>query len=81
MANAALVPPAGFDELPVDEQIDYVNFLWDRIESKRKFASTPPWLLQMLDERHAELEANPDTGQIWEDFEAELRAEFDNHSR
>jgi putative addiction module component (TIGR02574 family) len=81
MANAVMVPPAGFDELPVDEQIDYVNFLWARILDNRQHVLVPAWHLQMLNERMADLEANPDGGQSWEDFEAEVRAERASRGR
>jgi len=28
------MPPPGFDELPVDDKIDYVQLLWDRIAAR-----------------------------------------------
>lgn len=80
MANAMMVPPAGFDDLPVDEQIDYVNFLWDRIFAGKRDASLPDWQAKILDERLAAHRANPDA-QLWEEFETELRAELEHLRR
>lgn len=31
MSKKVPTPPPGFDDLPVDEQIDFVQSLWDRI--------------------------------------------------
>ena len=31
MSKIVPTPPPGFDDLPVDEQIDFVQSLWDRI--------------------------------------------------
>jgi hypothetical protein len=31
MGQPLTVPPPGFDDLPVEDQIDYVQALWDRI--------------------------------------------------
>jgi putative addiction module component (TIGR02574 family) len=77
MANAGMVPPAGFDDLPVDEQIDYVNFLWDRIFVRGKEEpSVPEWHMELLRERVAAHDANPDAGELWEDVYAELLDEF-----
>lgn len=69
-------PPAGFDELPVEEQIDYVQSLWDRIFSKAGEAPAPAWHRAVIDERLAEYEANPDAGRPWEQVEAELLARY-----
>lgn len=74
MAHALLSPPVGFDELPVDEQIDYVQGLWDRIAAREGQVPVPAWHRAILDERLAEHEAEPDAGRPWEEVEADLRA-------
>jgi putative addiction module component (TIGR02574 family) len=76
MANALLVPPAGFDDLPVDEQIDDVNFLWDRITDKSAERAFPEWQEKMLDERLAARAANPNAGEPWDHVYAELKADI-----
>lgn len=68
MANAQHVPHAGFDELPVEEQMDDL-----------KHVPVPTWHLELLEQRRAE--ASADDGQPWEEFEVELRAELASRRR
>lgn len=72
MANALRVPPPGFDELNIDEQIEYVQALWDRIAAKEDVVPVPDWHREILDERLADLDANPDAGRPWEEVKADL---------
>ena len=51
------IPPAGFDDLSVKEQIDYVQSLWDRIV-------TTFHGIEELRERLTDCEANPE--QPWQ---------------
>lgn len=73
MSYALQNPPAGFDDLPVDQQIDYVQTLWERIAAKEDQVSVPTWHREILDVRLAEYEADPDAGRPWEEVEADLR--------
>ena len=72
MGNALPLPPPGFDELKIDEQIEYVQALWDRIAAKEDLVPVPNWHREILDERLADLEANPDAGRPWEEVKADL---------
>jgi putative addiction module component (TIGR02574 family) len=72
MGNALPLPPPGFDELNINEQIEYVQALWDRIAAKEDRVPVPGWHREILDERLADLQANPDAGRPWEDVRAEL---------
>ena len=72
MANALPLPPPGFDELAVDDQIDYVQALWDRIAANVGAVPVPDWHHEVLAERLADLDANPDAGRPWEDVKADL---------
>ncbi len=72
MANALRVPPPGFDELNIDEQIEYVQALWDRIAAKEDAVPVPDWHREILDERLADLDANPDAGRPWEEVKGDL---------
>jgi putative addiction module component (TIGR02574 family) len=76
MSAATLTPPLGFDDLSVDQQIEYVQSLWDRIVLRSEDVPVPAWHRDELDARIADHEANPDAGQPWEDVERELRAEL-----
>jgi putative addiction module component (TIGR02574 family) len=73
MAQTLHDPPAGFDDLPVDQQIDYVQTLWDRIAAREDQIPVPAWHREILDVRLAEYEADPDAGRPWEQVEADLR--------
>ena len=75
MSRALAVPPPGFTDLPVEEQIDYVQALWDVIAAHPEEMPVPGWHREILDERLAEYAAHPDEGVPWEEFRAELQAE------
>ncbi len=75
MSRALAVPPAGFTDLPVEEQIDYVQALWDVIVAHPAEVPVPGWHREILDERLADYEVHPDEGVPWEEFRAELQAE------
>jgi putative addiction module component (TIGR02574 family) len=72
MGNALPLPPPGFDELNIDEQIEYVQALWDRIAAKEDRVPVPDWHREILDERLADLQANPNASRPWEEVRAEL---------
>ncbi|MEP7119475.1 MAG: hypothetical protein ABJE95_00975 [Byssovorax sp.] len=42
MRAASQTPPPGFDDLTVDEQIDHVQALWERISAR---ADEVPWCI------------------------------------
>lgn len=75
MAHALAVPPPGFEALSVEEQIDYVQALWDAIAAKPDRIPIPDWHREILEERLADFESDPEEGVLWEDFRAELLAE------
>jgi putative addiction module component (TIGR02574 family) len=66
-------PPADFDDLPIEQQIGYVQTLWDRIATREDQVPVPAWHREVLDARLAEHEADPAGGQPWEQVEADLR--------
>ena len=72
MGNALPLPPPGFDDLNIDEQIEYVQALWDRIAAKEDQVPVPNWHREILDERLADLQSNPDAGRPWEEVKADL---------
>jgi putative addiction module component (TIGR02574 family) len=75
------LPPPGFDELPVEDKIAYVQALWDRIAAREEDVPVPEWHREILRERIAAFEANPDEGRPWEDVEADLLARLDDERR
>jgi putative addiction module component (TIGR02574 family) len=76
MTNRFPLPPPGFDDLPVEQQIDYVQLLWDRITAQLDRVPVPEWHRQVLDERLAAHEANPEPTTPWEEVRDEMRSKL-----
>lgn len=72
MPGALPLPPPGFDDLSVDEQLDYVNSLWDRIVSHPEHLSVPDWHWKIIEERLAAHEANPEAALTFEEVREDL---------
>jgi putative addiction module component (TIGR02574 family) len=73
MSNPVPLPPQGFDDLPVEEQIEYVQSLWDRIAATPGQVPVPEWHHEILDERLKDYEANPTAGESWDVARERLR--------
>ena len=67
------MPPPGFDALTVEEQIDYVQSLWDHIAAHPDQVPVPDWHKEILAERLAAYRTNPSEGKTWEEFEEKIR--------
>ncbi len=76
MADKIPNPPPGFDELTVEEKLDYVQSLRDRIAAKPEAVPVPDWHLQVIEERMNENQANSRAGRSWDQFREELRAKL-----
>jgi putative addiction module component (TIGR02574 family) len=61
-------------ELPADEKMELAQILWESVEpeDETRFLSIPDWQRQILDERLADIDRNPDDEQTWEEVKAEL---------
>ena len=64
--------------MSVEEKIDYVQSLWDRIAASPDTIPVPDWHREILDERLKDLEANPQAGDSWEAVQERLRKKFDS---
>lgn len=73
MPNSVPLPPPGFDDLSVDEQIAYVQSLWDRIAATPEQVPVPEWHREIVDERLKDYEANPNAGASWDTVRDQLR--------
>ena len=65
MSKSVKVPPPGFDDLTVDEQIDYVQELWDRIAAHPEDVPVPDWHKKLIDERLREHRDDPSDVRSW----------------
>ena len=68
----------GFDELSVDEDIEYLHSLWDRIAATPETIPVPDRHREILDERLKDLEANDGSGDSWDAARERLRKKFDS---
>ena len=73
-------PPPGFDDLSVDEQIDYVQSLWDRIAATPDQVPVPEWHLRIIRERLEAYKANPNAGRPWEVLRTDIERRLGDHS-
>lgn len=65
MADNARTPPPGFDDLPVEDQIEYVQSLWDRIAAHPDRVPVPEWHLDELRRRESALD--PSKTSTWDE--------------
>lgn len=71
MSRALPIPP-GFDDLPVEEKLDYVQSLWDRIAIRPEELPVPDWHRQVVEERLAAHQADPGAARPWEEVRQEI---------
>ncbi|MBI4467814.1 MAG: addiction module protein [Acidobacteria bacterium] len=67
-------PPPGFDQLSVQERLEYLESLWDHIAAKPESVPVPDWHLQLIEERLDQNRTHPQGGRTWDEFRDELRA-------
>jgi putative addiction module component (TIGR02574 family) len=65
MASNLELPPPGFDDLAVEERIEYGQILWDRISAKPEDVPVPDWHRQVVRERLASYQRAPEDGRPW----------------
>ncbi len=65
MASHVALPPPGFDDLPVDERIEYLQTLWDRISAEPEDVPVPDWHRQVIHERLEAHRRSPHDGRPW----------------
>lgn len=74
MASKVSNPPAGFDELTVEEKLEYVESLWDRIAARPENVAVPDWHLEVIEQR-TQGDGSPKV-RSWDDFREELRSKL-----
>jgi len=78
MSETISNPPPGFDHLSVEEQIDYVQSLWDRIAESAEHVPVPDWHQRILQERLEAYRANPTVGRSWEEARRDIELKLRN---
>ena len=79
MPKPVPLPPPGFDDLSVDEKIDYLQSLWGRIAGTPESIPVPAWHREILDEPVREFDVDPDACDDWDVVQERLRKKSDNH--
>ena len=74
MEGKLAVPPPGFDELSADEQLDYIQRLWDRVTASPESISVPEWHRRTIEERLAAAAGGPETTQPWDQVRDRIAA-------
>lgn len=79
MAHALQLPPLGFDDLTVDEKVDYVQSLWDHIVTQPEALPVPDWHRRVLQERLTAHRANPGAALSVEEARAAVAKKLEQH--
>lgn len=72
MARTLPIPPPGFDDLSVDERLDYLQSLWDHISADPGQVTVPDWHRTIVAERLAAHRADPGAARPWEEVRKDL---------
>ncbi|HYO15899.1 MAG TPA: addiction module protein [Thermoanaerobaculia bacterium] len=80
MARSLPLPPPGFDDLSVEEKLDYLQSLWDRICAHPAEVPVPDWHRKVIQERLAAHRSDPGAVVPWEDARNELLASLNKRS-
>jgi putative addiction module component (TIGR02574 family) len=78
MARTLPLPPPGFDDLSVEEQLDYVQSLWDRIFAHPDEVPVPDWHWRVIDDRLAAHHADPAAAVPWDSVREDLLEKLRN---
>ena len=81
MARPLPLPPPGFDDLSVEEKLDYVQSLWDRIVAHPDEIPVPEWHREIIEDRLAAHRADPGAARPWNEVREELLDELRNRPR
>ena len=75
--SSPLKVPLEFDQLPVEQRLDYVQALWDRIAAHPENVPVPPEHQRVLVERLAAYTAaGAPSGRPWSEVRDQLLAEL-----
>ena len=80
MINRLPLPPPGFDELTVEDQVEYVHSLWDRIAAEPDQVPVPDWHREVLEQRLAAHQSSPGIARPWDKVREEIRSKLGSGS-
>ena len=77
MSKPVPLPPPGFDDLTVEEKLQYLDALWDRIAAHPDEVPVPEWQRVLVAERVAEHRSDPGAArtldEVLESIDAKVR--------
>ncbi len=76
MPESIPLPPTGFDNLTIDQKLEYVQSLWNRIAEDEGKVPVPNWHKQIIQERLIALETKPEDVYDWEEVRSEIKREI-----
>lgn len=79
MPRTLLLPPPGFDDLPVEDKLDYVQSLWDRIAIHPEELPVPDWHRRVIEERLEAHRTDPGAARPWEEVRNEITEKLKQH--
>ncbi len=59
-------------DLPVEERLELAEALWESVEAVTQPPSIPDWQREILDERVADDDADPEAGSPWQEVKARI---------
>jgi putative addiction module component (TIGR02574 family) len=59
-------------DLPVEERLELAEALWESVEVTAQQPSLPDWQRQILDERIAADDENPEAGSPWQEVKQRI---------
>lgn len=80
MSQSLPIPP-GFDSLSIEDQIDYVQSLWDRIAARPDEVPLPDWHKEILRERLLMHQDDSNRAKPWEEVEEAITEELRRHRK
>jgi putative addiction module component (TIGR02574 family) len=75
---AQIDPPPGFEQLPVEEKIAYVQALWDLIAREPGDVPVPEWHRAVIAERLGEARSSSTSARPWSEVRAALHAKLNS---
>ncbi len=67
-------PPPGFDELTREEQLEYIQNLWDHVSADSASVPVPDWHLDVVKQRAESHETDKAKG--WGDIKSRLTEKY-----
>jgi putative addiction module component (TIGR02574 family) len=79
MPRTLPLPPPGFNDLTVEEKLDYIQSLWDHIAIHPEDLPVPDWHQRVIQGRLEAHRTDPDAARPWEEVCDEVTEKLKQH--